>query len=81
MLLFWETRELGLKVEFQIVLLGRHKIESKLGFSIWRGPDGGVTEGEGGSVIVPLVTLYLSCFPGGVSYVIVLVVKYTPLTI
>jgi hypothetical protein len=71
MLYFLVARELGLKVEFMIVLLGGRNIDSKPGFSIWRGPYGGVTKVEGGSSAVPLVTFFLLDLLGGVSYVVV----------
>jgi hypothetical protein len=61
------------------VLLGGRKIESKFGFSIWSGPNRGVTELDGGSSVVLVVTFSLSGLPGGVSYVIVRVVKSTTL--
>jgi hypothetical protein len=40
------ARELGLKVALWIVLLGGHKIELNVGFSIWSGIDGGLTDGR-----------------------------------
>jgi hypothetical protein len=63
------------------VLLGGCRIESKLGFSIWSGPEGGVTEVDGGSGVVPGATFSLSGLPGDMSYIVVRVVKYTPLSI
>jgi hypothetical protein len=77
------ARELGLKVDFQIVLLGGRKIESNIGFSIWSGPDGGLTDGglteDGdGSYKEPLVIFSLSGLTG-MSYVIKWVVRSIPL--
>ena len=56
-----------------MVLLGGHKIESKEGFSIWSGPDGGITdrgltEDGNGSDGEPLAIFGLSGI-NGVSYV------------
>jgi hypothetical protein len=72
-----------LKVDFQMVLLGGCKIESNEGFSIWSGPDGGLTDGGlmedgNGSDGEPLAVLGLSGLTG-VSYVTERVVRLTPL--
>ena len=66
-----------------MVLLGGHRIESKDGFSIWSGPDGGLIDGglveEGdGSDAEPLAIFDLSGLTG-VSYVADQVVRLTPL--
>ena len=66
-----------------MVLLGGHKIESKEGFSIWSGPDGGLTDeglvedgnGSGGE---PLAIFGLSGLTS-MSYVVERVVRLTPL--
>ena len=83
MLYFWAAHELGLKVDFRIVLLGGRKMESNEGFLIWSGPDGGLEDGGlmedgNGSCEEPLVVFGLSGLTG-VSYVVEQVVKLTPL--
>ena len=77
------ARELGLKVDFRMVLLGGRKMESKEGFSIWSGPDGGLTDGGlaedgNGSDGEPLAGFGLSSL-AGVSYVTERVVILTSL--
>jgi hypothetical protein len=61
------ARELGLKVDLWIVLLGGRKIESNVGLSIRCGPDARLTDGvltedddRSNKVPVPLVTFPLS---------------------
>jgi hypothetical protein len=66
-----------------MVLLGWHKIDSKEGFSIWSGPDGGITDGGlaedgNGSDGEQLAIFSLSGLTG-VSYVAERVVRLTPL--
>jgi hypothetical protein len=64
-----------------MVLLGGHRIESKEGFSIWSGPDRGLTDGgltvDGNeSVEEPLAIFGLSSLTG-MSYVVERVVRLT----
>ena len=66
-----------------MVLLEGHRMESKEGFSIWSGPDGGLTDGgltEDGNESdgEPLAGFDLSGLTG-VSYVTERVVRLTPL--
>ena len=66
-----------------MVLLGGRKMESKEGFSIWSGPDGGLeneglTEDGNGSGTEPLVFFGLLGL-NGVLYVAEWVVRLTPL--
>jgi hypothetical protein len=68
-----------------MVLLGGPRIESKDVFSIWSGPDGGLTDGGlaedgNGSDAEPLVIFGLSGLTGA-SYVVEKVVRLTPLNI
>ena len=70
---------LGLKIDFQILLLGWRKVVSRLGLSIVRGPlEGGGGEGLEEAVFSGEAPSYF--FLGGLSYVGFHVVSTTVLT-